>query len=83
MEYLVHTEDKIEWAVKQLRNHCPGGPSGMRAEHNKGWLAEAQKEEAAAAQTAAVEGKTTVLGGSGGEETEEIRKKMPAYMTNW
>ena len=27
----VTTDDKIEWAVKRLRNHRSGGPSGMRA----------------------------------------------------
>ena len=36
------TEDEIEWAVKLIRNHCSGGTSGMRAEHIKGWLAEAR-----------------------------------------
>ena len=47
----VPTEDKIEWAVKQLQNQHSGGPSGMRAEYLKGWLAAASKkdkEEAAA-----------------------------------
>ena len=53
---LVHTEDKIEWAVNRLQKHRSEGPSGMRAEHLKGWLAEAQKEEAAAAKVAATEG---------------------------
>ena len=43
VEDLVPTEDNIEWAVKQLRNHHSGGPSGMRAEHIKEWLEEAQK----------------------------------------
>ena len=27
----VPTEDDIEWAVKRLRNHRSGGPSGIRA----------------------------------------------------
>ena len=35
----VPTEDKIEWAVKLLRNPCSGGPPGMRAEHLKRWMA--------------------------------------------
>ena len=35
----VPTEDKIEWVVKHLRNHRSRGPSGMRAEHLKRWLA--------------------------------------------
>ena len=41
---LVPMEDKIEWAVKRLQNQCSGGPSGMRAEHINGWLAEARKK---------------------------------------
>ena len=41
----VPTEDKIDWAVKQLRNHCSGRTSGMQAEHLKGWLAAARKKE--------------------------------------
>ena len=41
---LVPTEDGIEWAVKRLQNHCSGGPSGTRAEHLKGWLAEARNK---------------------------------------
>ena len=32
---LLPTEDKIEWAVTRLRNHCSVGPSGMRSEHLK------------------------------------------------
>ena len=31
VEDWVPTADKIEWAVKGLRNHRSGGPSGMRA----------------------------------------------------
>ena len=45
MDDLVLTEDDIEWAVKRLRNHRYGGPSGMRSEHLKGWLAAAKKKE--------------------------------------
>ena len=45
VEDLVPTEDEIEWAVMRLRNHRSGGPSGMRAEHLKRWLATAQKDE--------------------------------------
>ena len=41
---LVPTEDKIEWAAKRLQNHRSGGPSGMRAEHLKGWLTEVRKK---------------------------------------
>ena len=33
---LVPTEEKIQWAVKQLKNHRSGGTSGMWAEHLKG-----------------------------------------------
>ena len=40
---LVPMEDKIECAVKRLRNHRSGGPSGMRAKHLKMWLAAAKK----------------------------------------
>ena len=36
-----------------------------------------------AAQKTAAEGITTVIGGTWGEETEEIRRKMPADMSNW
>ena len=42
---MVTTEDKIEWAVKRLHNHCSGGLSGMKAEHMKRWLASAGKLE--------------------------------------
>ena len=70
VEDSVPTEDKIKWAVKRLRNHRSGGPSGMWAEHIKGWLREVQKEEADSAKTAATERTTTVLGGTRGEEKE-------------
>ena len=53
LENSVPTEDKIEWAVKLLRNPCSGGPSGMRAEHLKRWMAlarKAAKEETAAGE---------------------------------
>ena len=72
VDYLVPTEEKIEWAVKLIYNHRSGGTSGMRAEHIKGWLAETRKkyrEGSAAEQKAATEGTTEVLdmmvGGSG------------------
>ena len=35
----VPTEDEIEEAVNNLRRNRSGGPSGMRTEHLKGWLA--------------------------------------------
>ena len=41
----VPEEDEIEWAVKRLQNNCAGGPSRMRAEDLKGWLAAARREE--------------------------------------
>ena len=37
-------EGEIEGAVRRLRNNCSGGPSQMRAEHLKGWLAAASIE---------------------------------------
>ena len=52
----------------------------MWSEHLKGWLTEARKEEAAAEKGSATEGETAVLGGTGGEETEERREKTPAEM---
>ena len=38
----VPEEEEIEWAVKRLRNNRAGGPSRMRAEDLKGWLAAAR-----------------------------------------
>ena len=54
----------------------------MQAEHLKGWLEEARKEEAAAAKVSATEGITEELGGTGGEETEERMDKESADMKN-
>ena len=45
VEDLVPTEEEINCEVKQLRNNRSGGPSGMMAEHVKGWRAEARKKE--------------------------------------
>ena len=59
-------EDKVpdkggnEWAVKRLRNNRSGGPSRMRAEHLKGWLAAARREE---------KGETADKEGGGQEDT--------------
>ena len=39
----VPTEDDIEAAVKKLRRNRSGGPSRIRAEHIKGWLAAAKR----------------------------------------
>ena len=44
----VPTEDKIEEAVKKLRRNRSRGPSGMRAEHLKGWLAASKRVKRAA-----------------------------------
>ena len=41
----VPTEAEIEWAVKRLQNNRAGGPSRMRAEDLKGWLAAARRGE--------------------------------------
>ena len=71
MEELVPTEADIEWAVKWLRNHRSRGPSGMRADNLKGWLAEARKEEAEAAKAAGADGTGAVIGEPGGEEMAE------------
>ena len=44
----VPTEDKIEEAVKKLRQNRSKGPSGMQAEHLKGWLAASKRGKRAA-----------------------------------
>ena len=36
---------KDEWAVKRLKNNRAGGPSRMRAEDLKGWLAATRRGE--------------------------------------
>ena len=43
----VPTEDDISEAVKKLRRNRSRGPSGIRAEDIKGWLAEAKRENMA------------------------------------
>ena len=40
----VPLEAEVEWAVKRLRNNRAGGPSRMRAEDLKGWLAAAKRD---------------------------------------
>ena len=45
MEDGVPEEEEIEWAVKRLQNNRAGGPSRMRAEDLKGWLAAARRGE--------------------------------------
>ena len=65
---MVPTEDKIDWALKHLRNHLSGGPSGIMSVNTKRWMAEARKkkrEEAVAEQKPSAEGTTEVLGGTG------------------
>ena len=55
----VPTEDEVEEAVKKLWRNRSGGPSGIRAEHVKGWLAAARRggmaEEQGKTKTAAEE----------------------------
>ena len=41
----VPEEAEAEWAVKRLQNNRAGGPSQMRAEDLKGWLAAARRGE--------------------------------------
>ena len=38
-------EAEVEWAVKRLRNNRARGPSRMRAEDLKRWLAAARRDE--------------------------------------
>ena len=80
------TEDNIEWVVKRLQNNRSGGPSGMRAEHLKVWLAEARKKErweVAENQENPTEGTTARPGETGREGMEESREKTPAEAYNW
>ena len=39
VEYLVPTDEEIDWVVMRLRNNRSGGTSGMRVEHLKEWIA--------------------------------------------
>ena len=82
----VPMEDKIEWMAKRLKNHRSGGPSGMRDEHLKGWLAAKKKkerEEAAAGKEHPTEEKTTEGPvGTGGEETVDRRGGKPTEASN-
>ena len=56
---MVPTEDEVEEAVKKLRRNRSRGPSGIRAENIKGWLAAARRggmvEEQGKMKTAAEE----------------------------
>ena len=63
----VPTEAEVEWAVKRLRNNRSGGPSRIRAEDLKGWLA--------AARRGGKERETTTKDGGGGEN-ESVRRRL-------
>ena len=76
----VPTEDEIEWVVKRLRKNRSGGPSGMRAEHFKRWIAttrtaEKDREMAAIKEEAAT---TTERAKTGMSE-----KQKGAESDNW
>ena len=62
VEDKVPDEGEIEWAVKRLQNNHSRGPSRMRVEHLKGWLAVAQRGE---------KGETADKEGGGQEDTRE------------
>ena len=55
----------------------------MRAEHLKGWLAEAQKEEAATAKSRAAEGTAEAIRVPGVEDMEGKRETETEGMTHW
>ena len=59
----VPMEDEVEEAVKKLRRNRSGGPSGIRAENIKGWLAAARRGGMAEKQ-----GKTKTAAEEEGEE---------------
>ena len=61
---LVPTEENIEEAVKHLQRNRSGGPSGMMAEHLKGWLAALKQRKREASEEG--EGKTDDEEGEGG-----------------
>ena len=71
LEDSVPTEDKIEWAVKWLRNHFSRGGSRAREEYLKWWLSEARNEEAEAVKSAAAEETVAVIRGPEGEAMED------------
>ena len=41
----VPEDEEIAWAVCRLLMQCPGGPSGMRAEHLRQWLISATQDD--------------------------------------
>ena len=63
VEDRVPEEGDIEWAVKLLRNNRAWGPSRIRAEDLKGWLAAARRGEK--------KGETAEKEGGGREDTRE------------
>ena len=67
----VPDEGEIKWAVKNLRNNRAGGPSRMRAEDIKGWLAVAQRGE---------KGETMDKEGGGREGTQEGEENWARVM---
>ena len=72
----VPMEAEIEWAVKRLRNNRSGGPSRMRAEDLKGWIAAARRGEK--------ERETAKKDGGGGEEKmENARQRMKRTGRGW
>ena len=74
VEDAVPEEGKIEWAVKRLRNNRSGGPSWMRAEHIKGWLAAVRRAEKG--ETADTEKGDRAHKG-GGRKLDEVRGPCP------
>ena len=59
----------MEWAVKRLQNNRAGGPSRMRAEDLKGWMAVARTGEKE------WEAKTKDGGDRGGEQESQTEAK--------
>ena len=80
-------------AVRRLKTNQYGAPTRMREEHLQEWLAEAQKEEAAAAKEkektaegAAVDisgNRSTRGGGDGGEEGRQIPRRWRTGRRLW
>ena len=77
MDDSVPTEDKIEWAVTQLRNHRSGGASEMRAEHLNMWLATTRKAKKDK-ETAEKEEATTTerKGGTENGKISEVQEEI-------
>ena len=75
VEDKVPDEGEIEWAVKRLRNNRSGGPSRMRAEDLKGWLAAARQGEK--------EREAATKDGGGGERTRRTPDDKTADEEKW